>query len=100
MSADGYELGGTGLAAAAEAAYELLVDRPPSTIADLTAAWGRVDDLADVLDALETKGLVIREPGTPARYAAVAPDVALEALLLTAEKQLQQSRDLVQELAE
>lgn len=100
MSADAFELGGIGLGPAAESAYELLVDRPPSTIADLTAAWGRGDDLAEVLDALETKGLVIREPGTPDRYAAVAPDVALEALLLTAEKRLHQARELAQDLAE
>lgn len=97
---DAFELGGIGLEPAAEAAYELLVDRPPSTIADLTAAWGRPDDLARELDRLEAKGLVTREPGTPDRFAAVAPDIALEALLLTAEESLQQARELAAELAE
>jgi DNA-binding CsgD family transcriptional regulator len=86
----GTELAAIGLGPAAEAAYELLVDRAPSTVSELTAAWRYADDLTRVLSALETKGLVIRTPDE--RFAAVAPDVALEALLLSAEKQLQQAR--------
>ncbi len=94
------ELAAVGLGTTAEAAYELLVDRPASTIAELTAVWGNVDDITDVLLALEARGLIIRVPGPPNRFAAVAPDVALEALLLSAEEQLQQARDRAGELAE
>lgn len=100
MTNDSSELAAVGLGPAAEAAYELLVDRAPTALAELTTTWAHADDLAEVLSGLEDKGLVIRLPELPERFAAVAPDVALEALLLTAEKQLHSARDLARELAE
>lgn len=98
MPADDDALATIGLGRSAESAYELLVDRPPSTVAELTAAWPHTDDLAVVLSSLEAKGLVIRL--MDGRFTAVAPDVALEALLLTAEKRLDEARDLARELTE
>lgn len=82
-----------GLTAAEDAAYELLVDRPPSTLNQLAIDWGHTENLHSVLTCLETKGLVHRLPGQPAHYCAVAPDIAVDALLLDNEQQLRRARE-------
>jgi DNA-binding CsgD family transcriptional regulator len=85
-----------GLGPAEEAAYELLVDRPPTTLAylaELAADRTGREELAEVLAALAGKGLVHRLTGPPVRYAAVAPEVALEALLAEQERRLGAARD-------
>jgi DNA-binding CsgD family transcriptional regulator len=81
-----------GLSAAEDAAYEMLVDRSPSTLHQLTSCWNRPEDLGSVLADLRTKGLVTQLPEEPARYSAVAPDIAVDALLLDGEQQLRRAR--------
>jgi DNA-binding CsgD family transcriptional regulator len=49
---------------------------------------------------LEAKGLVVRVADTPERFEAVDPAVALEALVLTAEEQLNKVREQVRQLTE
>lgn len=88
-----------GLSPAEEAAYELLVDRPPSTVTELALAWARPEHLTVVLAGLEAKGLLRLLPGAPAHYAAVPPEVALESLVLEREQQLQQARAHAERLA-
>ncbi|WP_405097979.1 helix-turn-helix domain-containing protein [Micromonospora sp. NBC_01412] len=92
-------LAAIGLAPAEEAAYELLVGRLPTTVADLTTAWQRPEPLADVLATLEARDLASRVPGPPDRYTAVPPDIAIEALLLAHERQMREARRHVDELA-
>ncbi|MFC7589460.1 hypothetical protein ACFQYP_41575 [Nonomuraea antimicrobica] len=82
-----------------EALYELLVDHSPATLDQLFAAWPRAD-LVPLLAALEARGLLSSSPGPPARYAAVAPEVALDVLLLAAERDLLLVRERARELEE
>src|SRR5205814_9497108 len=65
-----------------QAVYESLMDGP-ATVAELEQANHVAGaQLRAVLDRLEKSGLVGRLAGEPVRYAAAAPEVALEALLL------------------
>jgi Homeodomain-like domain len=80
-----------GLTGAEECVYELLIDRPQ----DLAAALREDPDLRATLEGLERKGLI---HGSGERYGAVAPDVALDALLLDHEQELSRAREYVTEL--
>lgn len=94
------QLAPVGLTGSEEVAYELLVDRPASTFDELAPVWNGLDPLPEVLSALEAKGLVVRVVGTPERFEAVDPAVALEALVLTAEEQLNKVREQSRQLTE
>ncbi|MEQ4721214.1 LuxR C-terminal-related transcriptional regulator [Nonomuraea sp. B19D2] len=98
----GHALGAAGLTPDEEAVYELLVDCSPATparVASLGAAAGlRPEVLPGLLGTLEAKGLVTRSSDEPPRYSAVAPEVALDVLLVTAERQLLQARERAAEL--
>lgn len=88
-----------GLSAAEEIAYELLIDRRTATLHHLDAIWTRPESLRDTLTALETKGLVTARPGDTVWYAAVAPNLALEGLLLSREHQLREVSRYATQLA-
>lgn len=94
------ELAAVGLSSSEESVYELLVDRSPATFSELLAVWGGDDGLPEVLAGLEAKGVVTRLPGTADQFTAVAPDVALEALLLAAEEKLHLAREEARQLAD
>ncbi|MEU9508439.1 helix-turn-helix domain-containing protein [Micromonospora sp. NPDC048170] len=81
-----------GLAPAEQAVYEFLVDRPSATPEELAEAWRGAERIAYVLAALERRGLVSVVPDGPLRYAAVAPSVAFQSLLLDQEGQLNAAR--------
>lgn len=81
-----------GLAAAERCGYELLMSHPSATLAELAAGWTRPEPLADVVAALEERSLVTCLPGPPARYRAVSPGVAFEALLAEYEERLDEAR--------
>ncbi|WP_223167748.1 helix-turn-helix transcriptional regulator [Nonomuraea sp. SYSU D8015] len=98
--AGGGTLGVIGLDADEEALYELLLDRSPATLDQLAAAWTRGTDLVRLLSALEDKGLLGTAPGPPPRYTAVAPEIALDALLLAAERGLTRARERARSLEE
>lgn len=72
--------------------YETLLDSPHQTTDELGIS-------PDVVAAMEQRGLVSRVAGARARYAAVAPGVALDPLLLQREQHLTQVRRYVQQLA-
>ncbi|MCG5217320.1 helix-turn-helix transcriptional regulator [Streptosporangium sp. KLBMP 9127] len=92
-------LGAIGLGPDEEALYEVLLDRSPATLDQLTAVWPRAD-LQPLLAALERKGLLSTSPGPPPVYAAVAPEIALDVLLLAAERDLLRVRERARELEE
>jgi DNA-binding CsgD family transcriptional regulator len=84
-----------GLGAAEQSAYEVLVEGSPATMSDLAAAWPHPDDLHTVLSTLEERGLVSATPdpaGDVIRYAAIAPGVAFQSLLLDSMEQLEATR--------
>lgn len=92
-------LAAAGLGPTDETVYEALMDGP-ATVAVLAHATGL--DEAQVrlaLDALERSGLVGRPADQSDRYAAAAPDAALEALLLRQEERLKRARLYAQQLA-
>lgn len=92
-------LAAVGLARTDQAVYESLMDGP-ATVADLEEAAGLTgSEAAEALGRLEEVGLVGRLAGLPVRYAAAAPEVALEALLLQQEERLHRARLRVQRLA-
>ena len=53
-----------------------------------------------LLDAIEARGLVTHSPERPRRYLLAAPDIAIEALILQREKELQRIRGSVGQLHE
>jgi hypothetical protein len=85
-------LGVLGLDGAETAAYELLVDRPSATLADLAAVWPRPERLDAVLLSIVDKGLASAVPGAVTRYMANLPGVALHALLRDHEERLAAAR--------
>ncbi|WP_327088339.1 hypothetical protein OIE66_39455 [Nonomuraea sp. NBC_01738] len=87
-------LGSLGLTPDEERLYEVLLDHSPAAFQELAAAWGR-GDLDALLASLATKGLVSLSSG---RYAALAPDLALGALLLAADRDLLRARERAREL--
>ncbi|MGN9841009.1 helix-turn-helix transcriptional regulator [Nonomuraea sp. H19] len=90
-------LGALGLGPDEEALYELLLDHSPATPDQLAAAWPR-PALGALLASLEAKGLLTTSAGP--RYAAVAPEIALDVLLLAAERELLAARERARELEE
>jgi DNA-binding CsgD family transcriptional regulator len=81
-----------GLDGAETAAYELLVDRPSATLADLAPAWPRPEPLDGTLASIVDKGLATALPGPVTRYTANSPGMALRALLREHEERLEAAR--------
>lgn len=82
-----------------QAVYETLVDGPAMTHAELADVVTANVEVPSVMASLESRGLVSRIPGSPARFAAVAPEIALEALFLERERRLKQARGYVRQLS-
>jgi predicted transcriptional regulator len=75
-----------------EQLYRALVHNPRATLAHITEATGTSPVLARRgLDRLETMGLVSRQ-GQPARFVPAAPDMAVEALILRRQEELERCR--------
>jgi len=79
--------------------YESLIGRPPATSAELAGTGQSSERLRDVLISLAGKGLVVQVPGDPVRFVAVAPDVALEVLLLDEEQRMTRAYEHIGDLA-
>lgn len=88
-----------GLDADELAAYELVIGRPASTLAELAKSWTRLASLATAVAALEARGFVTQDDGTEPRYTAVDPVIALEAPLADYEEQLRCAREQVRRFA-
>lgn len=75
-----------------ERLYRALLRSRRATLSQLTAATGTSPVLARRgLDRLETMGLVSRQ-GNPARFVPAAPDMAVEALILRRQEELERCR--------
>jgi DNA-binding CsgD family transcriptional regulator len=81
-----------GLGSAEWAAYELLVDRPSATLAEMSASWDRTEPLGPVLTLLEDRGLISTATDGVTRYRAVAPAAAFQGPLLDYEEELDAAR--------
>ncbi|MEV0325714.1 hypothetical protein AB0H63_04570 [Micromonospora echinospora] len=90
-----YELIGV----AEEMAYDLLLERPGATLAELATMWSGPGRLSVALARLEGAGLVGVEPGTPARYTATGTDT-VSSLLHEREASLDRAQDHVLRLAD
>ncbi|MCX3059077.1 helix-turn-helix domain-containing protein [Streptomyces beihaiensis] len=88
-----------GVPEGAERLYLHILARPGRSTDDLRTdlALGREQALA-ALESLAAHGLVQREPGAPACWSAVAPDIAVQALLLRREEELCRTRGRIGEL--
>lgn len=84
------DFGPLGLSPDESAIYLLLIDRPSATPEDLTAPGTTTSggSVATVLGSLQKKGLVTTLAGHPPRYAAIAPDVALDNLARAREEEI------------
>lgn len=90
-----------GLGPAEQRIYEILVAVNGMTTGELEAASGLPPGrLRVVLSALRGKGVIVRRTGTPARYAAMAPEVALGVLFAQAEQRLKQAKLVAEQLNE
>ncbi|HVT32715.1 MAG TPA: helix-turn-helix domain-containing protein [Rhodanobacteraceae bacterium] len=99
--ADPLSLEALGLDAQETAAYLALLDHPRATAAEIAEAMGFALRRAQrLLDAIEARGLVTHSPERPRRYLLAAPDIAIEALILQREKELQRIRGSVPQLQE
>ena len=83
-------------------AYEFLVDSPPLTREEFEDGLTRLGEggASRSLAALENRGLVTTWAGEPPRFAAVAPDVALDNLARMREQDLVRVRAHAQALAD
>lgn len=95
------DLGLVGLTETELATYDVLVDRSATTRREVGKATGiQLSQLVRSLESLESKGLVSRVAGKPGQYAAVAPELGLELLVLQREEELKKARLVVAGLAE
>jgi DNA-binding Lrp family transcriptional regulator len=91
-SARGGSLQAVGISDLDEQLYRALLRNPRATLSQLTAAVDTSPVLARRgLDRLETMGLVSRQ-GQPARFVPAAPDMAVEALILGRQEELERCR--------
>ena len=89
-----------GLGAAESALYVRVLSAPRSTTAQLAEAVGMTPTrIRPCLRRLVDSGLVTRLTGSPARYTAAPPQVALDALAEERRRQLEQLRTQVTALA-
>jgi sugar-specific transcriptional regulator TrmB len=88
-----------GLSPVEEGVYRSLLRGRPHSAEDLGRELSlSADEVERVVASLEAMGLVNRTADTPPALLAVRPDVAVEALLLRREEQLQWTRVAVQQL--
>jgi DNA-binding CsgD family transcriptional regulator len=91
-------LSGFGLTTDEEAVYLALVEASAASAGELRSNCQGVR-VGPALVSLESKGLVSRLPGSPARYAAAPPDVALELIAREREQELARARMSVPSLS-
>lgn len=86
-------LSAVGIEPQQERVYVALVDRPGMTASALSRTVGlRRDDTDQALEDLIAKGLITTEAGPQQRYRAVAPDVAIDALIAQQQEELARAR--------
>lgn len=94
-------LGELGITEWEERVYRLLLAQPAATVREVATSLGVSHRTAQrVLKEIEDKGLATRSPERPRRYNPAPPDMAVEALILRRQEQLQRARAEIQELQE
>lgn len=89
-----------GLSNYEERAYRALVTTGPATARTVVDRSGVPEGrIYDVLNGLETRGLVQSRAGDPRRYAAVDPETAIDRLLAERLEELDAARDRYRDLA-
>jgi len=84
-----------------ETAYRWLLHNSGAAVPEIAQALRQsARKTQRLLDMIEAKGLVTHAPQRPRRYFPASPDMALEALILQRQKELQSARAAVQELQE
>jgi sugar-specific transcriptional regulator TrmB len=82
-----------GVSAEDEATYRSLLERPRSTLTELTGPTGRGQAaLRRSLSRLTELGLVSLVPGRPTRFLAARPDVAVDGLVARRQEEFERSR--------
>lgn len=94
------DLEALGLTAVEVVAYRRLVDQPPMTASEFADGLPGEPTFEELLAGLTAKGLVTTRAGIPSRYAAVAPDVALDNLARAREQEIAKARAVAGELAQ
>lgn len=90
-----------GISEAEERAYEHLLANPGATVSEIASALDHSPaKIQRLLDAIEAKGLATHSPQQPRRYIAAAPDIAMEAMVLRRQEDLQLARARIKELKE
>ncbi|MGW1073116.1 helix-turn-helix domain-containing protein [Streptomyces sp. NPDC002537] len=88
-----------GVTEAEENAYLRVLAAPGCTAARIADELATTpEEAARLLASLTGRGLLRHRPGTPARWSAAVPDLALEALLLRREEELCRTRGRIDEL--
>lgn len=76
-----------------QAVYQAIIAQQPVVLGQLVAELGMPRrTLRTVVDRLQVKGLIIHTPGEFNQFTAAPPDIALEALLIGKEEQLERAR--------
>lgn len=94
-------LDAVGIGEAEETVYRAIIERPGRNVrqvADATALTQR--DARRILRNLEERGLITLAPDTPQRFMPAPPDVALEALVIQRQAELEQVRSVAARFAE
>ncbi|MGH8428704.1 MAG: helix-turn-helix domain-containing protein [Gammaproteobacteria bacterium] len=90
-----------GISEAEEQTYRWLLAHPRTTVPEIAPALALTPGKAQrLLDSIEAKGLATHSPEKPQRYIPTAPDIALRALVLHRQEELQRTEDVIHELQE
>lgn len=90
-----------GISEAEEQAYRWLLQNYGATVQNLVQALGFSASRAQqLLASLQAKGLATHSPERPRRYIPVSPDIALKALSLQRQEELQHADAVIQQLQE
>jgi sugar-specific transcriptional regulator TrmB len=90
-----------GISEQEEGAYATLLNHPNSSVTDLARLLELPRSQTQrVLQALEVKGLASHSPERVPRYMATPPDVAVEALIVKRQEELERARRSASQLAE
>jgi sugar-specific transcriptional regulator TrmB len=84
---------------AQERAYDWLLRHSGATVPEIAQAQSlTLSKTRRLLDSIEAKGLVTRTPERSPRYIPAAPDIALEAMVLQRQEELQHVKGRIREL--
>ncbi|MGH8428714.1 MAG: helix-turn-helix domain-containing protein [Gammaproteobacteria bacterium] len=90
-----------GISEVEEQAYSWLLVHSGATISEVAHALGlTLGKTQRLIDAVEAKGLMTHSPERPRRYISVSPDIAVEALILQHQNDLQRARSTAHALQE